>query len=557
MMPSQHRRILVPLLVAGNLLVVLGIVFALARSSADEPASWQQQRQDRGVAWDERFAEGADGHPDCPDCNVLMISLDIFRPDHMPCFGYARDTAPNICAMAQHGTLFERFIVHAYQTPVSQMSIFTGRYPSSSGYVSFGSTLSPSVPTLPERLQQHGYQTVAMGSSFEVMTDMSSTQVGRVRFHRDGLNPGLSFGRGFDRFVFTGNRNLPTDAIPWLRQHGDEPFFLWLILGTLHWPYGTRGDPALAYMYDPPGYDGPLAGMPRLGFEQLSRIYQGTLYDDISGGITPLGPQDTAYINARYDFGLWTVDGFIGELMRAIPPEQRDKTLILLHGVHGEDLGEHGYFGHFDIYDTEIASTLLVLNPEHRAEGVRIAEQVEGVDLAPTLLEVLGLPPLEAPDGASFVEALRLGRGDPERRAFSERIPLWEDIFRHRSSMPTDYVAMINGIMDGVLIGDTALRTQRWKLLHRRARLLEERVSWWTYLSGQIVARPEWELYDLQADPTEQTNVIQRHPEIAADLQAELLDWEQRMAARQREAVAGGWGDPRLSAGASTEGTSP
>ncbi len=544
--PSPPRRRLLPLLITANLLVVLGIVAVLLRP--DREPSWIQGPEDGAVPWSDRFAPSADELPDCPDCSVLMISLDIFRPDHMPCFGYARETTPNICAMAEQGTLFERFIVHAYQTPVSQMSIFTGRYPSSSGYVSFSSRLSPTVGTMPEVLQAQGYHTVAMGSSFEVMTDMSSNQVGRVKFHRDGLNPGINFGRGFDRFVFTGNRNLPTDAIPWLQEHGEDRFFLWLILGTLHWPYGTRGDPALADMYDPPGYDGPLADLERIGFEQVSRMYQGTLYDDETGATTPLGPEDVAYINARYDFGLWTVDRFIGDLMAAIPPEQLKKTIIVLHGVHGEDLGEHGYFGHYDVYDTEVSSTLLVLNPGHRVQGVRVKEQVEGVDLAPTLLEVLGLPPLNEPDGGSFVEVLRTGRGDPERRAFTERIPLWEDIFRHRSQMPPEYVGMINGIMDGVLVGDTGLRTNRWKLLHRRARQLEQVVSWWTYLSGQVVARPEWELYDLEADPDELTNVLDQHPEVAAELQAELLAWEQRVATRQREAVAGGWGDPRLSA---------
>lgn len=542
--PPAPRRRLLPLLVAANLLVVAGIVAALLRPSS-EP-TWIQDPDDGARSWSTRFAASADGHPDCPDCNVLMISLDIFRPDHMPCFGYPRDTATNICAMAEQGTLFERFIVHAYQTPVSQMSIFTGRYPSSSGYVSFASRLAPSVGTLPEVLQAQGYHTVAMGSSFEVMTDMSSNQVGRVKFHREGLNPGLSFGRGFDRFVFTGNRNLPTDAIPWLQEQGEDPFFLWLILGTLHWPYGTRGDPTLADMYDPPGYDGALADLDRIGFEQVSRMYKGILYDDQTGATTPLGPDDEAYINARYDFGLWTVDRFIGDLMAAMPPEQLEKTLIVLHGVHGEDLGEHGYFGHYDIYDTEVSSTLLVLNPGHRAQGVRVKEQVEGVDLAPTLLEVLGLPTLDEPDGSSFVEVLRTGQGDPERRAFMERIPLWEDIFRHRSRMPPAYVDMISSIMDGLLVGDTGLRTQRWKLLHRRARHLEELVSWWTYLSGEAVARPEWELYDLEADPNEQVDVYDQHPELAAGLQAELLAWEARVAERQREAVAGGWGDPRL-----------
>ena len=99
--------------------------------------------------WSDRYAADAGDLPECPGCNVLMISLDIFRPDHMKCLGASKDVAPNICAMGKAGTFFENFIVHAYQTPISQMSIFTGRYPSSSGFVSFASTLDPNIPTFP------------------------------------------------------------------------------------------------------------------------------------------------------------------------------------------------------------------------------------------------------------------------------------------------------------------------------------------------------------------------------------------------------------------------
>ncbi len=483
---------------------------------------------DEGIDWSARFAEDAGEDVLCEGCNLLLISLDIFRPDHMPCMGYPAETAPNICELAAHGTLLESFIVHAYQTPVSQMSLFTGRYPSSSGFVSFASQLSPEVPYLPESLKAAGYSTVAMGSSFEVMTDMSNASSKRRSFTRQGLNPGLSFGRGFDRFVFTGNRNIPTDAIPWLQQSGDEPFFLWLILGTLHWPYGNQADPADRDRFDPPGYDGPFASgrLSRLGFDELSHIYRGRLYGDTPDQSQPLDEADDAFINARYDVGLWEVDRFIGDLLDGIPEEVLKDTLIVLHGVHGEDLGEHGYYGHYDVYDTEVRMAMVVLNPRHRAEGVRISEQVEGVDLAPTLLEILGLPPLPGTDGESFAGVLRDGRGDPERVTFFQRIPLWEDIFRHKSNMPTAFVEKVTEVLDREVVGDTGARTDRWKLLHRTARAVEQEVSWWTWLSGQPVERPEWELYDLEADPDEQRDVIGDHPEVAEALKARLLEWE-------------------------------
>jgi len=520
-----------PATVAGlavlNLAVVVGVASLWPEPEpASAPPVAAQAAPEPTFSWANRFAPGADDDPLCTDCNVIMVSLDIFRPDHMPCMGYSAPTAPNICDMVDNGVTFDNFIVHAYQTPVSQMSIFTGKYPSSSGFTSFTSQLPTDTPYLPEALQAAGYNTVAIGSSFEVMSDMSTAAPGKKpKFKRTDLNPGMSFGRGFNRFVFTGNRNVPTDAIPWIQQNKDDKFFLWMILGSLHWPYGRQADPRHVDRFDPPGYEGPLLDWPRLGFRLLSRIHNLSLYED-DGSSVPLDAQDAAYINARYDVGLWTVDQFIGDLVRAIPEETLKKTVILLHGVHGEDLGEHGYFGHYDIFDTEVKSTLVVLNPRHAAKGVRIQEQIEAVDMTPTLLEMLGLDAFSGVDGQSVMPVLKAGKGDPERITYFERIPLWEDIFRHRSKMPREFVEMVKPYLDRTHVGDTGLRTSRFKLIHRTARDIENKVSWWAWLTREPLERVEWELYDLAADPTEQTNVINDHPKVAKRLKKKLLAWE-------------------------------
>ncbi|MAE71441.1 MAG: hypothetical protein CME06_13360 [Gemmatimonadetes bacterium] len=519
-MRGETQRSLILILGLLNLAVLGGIALLLLPPTEKEPEDQVRRRF---------VAAGADEDPICRDCNLLMISLDIFRPDHLPCFGYDRRTAPNICDMARRGTLFDSFIVHSYMTPISQMSIFTGRYPSNNGFISFASQLPPEVPYFPEALSAAGYQTVAMGSSFEVMADMSSFHSRRARFRRDGLNPGLSFGRGFDRFVFTGNRNVPSDAITWLREQAEEPFFLWLILGTLHWPYGATGDPMQKDKFVAPGYEGDLDRFPNLGFKVLSRIYKNRLHSLRDGESTSLDATDLEFIRARYDFGLWTVDRFIGDLMESIPDDLLRNTVIVLHGIHGEDLGEHGYFGHYDIYDTEVRSAVVVLNPKHRVEARRVREQVEGIDLAPTLLEILDLDPLPGIDGESFVEALKTGRGDPDRAAFFERIPLWENIFRHRSQVPLEFTSGINELLDQDVVGDTGMRTGRWKLLHRKARHIEKEVSWWTYLSGEPLQRPEWELYDLANDPREQRNVIADHPHVSEELRRRLTAWEESL----------------------------
>jgi len=527
-----HRRTpLIAALVATNLLVFAGIGALWWSRSAPAPAPPAPPIAVAGsvpeVDWSRFQAHTPDPDGRCPGCNVLLISIDIFRPDRLPCWGGPNHTGDTICALAEHGALFTDFIVQAYQTPISQMAMFTGRYPTRTGFTRFSSTLPPDEPTLPEVFSQAGYRTVAMGSSFEVMTDMSQWRRHGHGFTHNGLNPGLSFGRGFDRFVYTGYRNLPTDAVPFVADPtpADHPYFLWLVFGTLHWPYGAAADDELRVRFDPPGYAGTFEGLDAPTFPLLSRIYRSTWYSP--SGPVPLSTDDLAWIRARYDVGVRLVDDFLAELLAAIPPEQAANTLVVLHGIHGEDLGEHGAFGHYDVYDTEVRQRLIILNPKRPGGPVVIDAPVEGVDLAPTLADLTALslpaPPRgQSRDGRSLRTATLTGQADPHRAALSERIPLWEDIFRHLDTMPPGYVERIRPLLDGPAMGDLALRTQRWKLIHRRVRNIEAQVSWWTEVTGIPLERPELELYDLTTDPLELRNVAAEHPDVVAELWAEL-----------------------------------
>ena len=530
---TARRRRLIGGLLLLNSAVAIGLAVVFLRASESEtdgvaavPVAVAPVEPTRD--WSRRLAPDADGDATCEGCNVLLLALDIFRPDHLPCMGYPRETAPNICEMIEHGVTFDTFMAHAYQTPIAQMANFTGLRPSRSGFVSFASQLDPTIPTLPERLQAAGYQTVAMGSSFEVMADMSAADGERNAFKRDGLNPSLSFGRGFDRFVFTGNRNQPTDAIPWLRSQSEQPWFLWVVFGSLHWPYGATAEPNEQTRFDPPGPEGAVTSTRPPGFRTVSRIYEDRLYSEQGPPEgEPLTANDHALINARYDVGLWDADRFIGNLIDSMTPEQLQSTVIVLYGIHGEDLGEHGYYGHYDIFDVETRMTMVVLDPKLRHSGVRISSVTEGVDLAPTVLDLLGLPPLPDIDGSSLVPAMEQGHGDPDRVAIVERVPLWEDIFRHKPSIPEGFDERVQARLDQGVWRDRGIRDARYKLIHRTAREVEAEVSWYRYLTGTAPTRPEWELYDLQADPTEQTNVYATQSDKVSELQATLLAWEQ------------------------------
>jgi len=540
-MRSTHRQTQRQRLIGGLVLLNCAVAVALAVLFLRPDGSDQSQEEAAPVPvvpdtttrdWSQRLAPDADGDATCDGCNVLLLALDIFRPNHLQCMGYPRETAPNICEMRSEGISFDTFMAHAYQTPIAQMANFTGLRPSRSGFVSFASQLDPAIPTLPERLQAAGYQTVAMGSSFEVMADMSKADGKRNAFKRAGLNPSLSFGRGFDRFVFTGNRNQPTDVIPWLRTQSQQPWFLWVVFGSLHWPYGAAAEVSEQSRFDPSSTNGVVTSSRPPGFRTVSRIYGNRLYSEVGPeGGEPLTARDHALLNARYDVGLWDADRFIGDLIDSMTPEQLQSTLIVLYGIHGEDLGEHGYYGHYDIFDVETRMTMVVLDPKLRRSGVRISEVTEGVDLAPTVLDLVGLPPLSNIDGVSLVPAMEQGRGDPNRTAIVERVPLWEDIFRHKHSVPDEFSERVNARLDQGVWRDRAIRDSKYKLIHRTAREVEAEVSWYGYLTGSPPQRPEWELYDLREDPTEQINVYETRATEVTGLQARLLEWEQSVEA--------------------------
>ncbi|HCH65951.1 MAG TPA: hypothetical protein DFR83_24330, partial [Deltaproteobacteria bacterium] len=219
---------------------------------------------------------------------------------------------------------------------------------------------------------------------------------------------------------------------------------------------------------------------------------------------------------------------FIGELVDSLSEDQLQSTLIVLYGIHGEDLGEHGYYGHYDLFDVETRMAMVVLDPALRRAPARISEVVEGVDLAPTMLDLLGLPPLPQADGRSLAPAIAAGAADPDRAAIVERVPLWEDIFRHKSGMPEAFVHRVTQRLDEGTWRDRAIRSARYKLVHRTARAVEREVSWYGWLSDKRIQRPEWELYDLETDPTEQVNIygqVWDTPEVL-DLRARLQAFE-------------------------------
>ncbi|HEV2117498.1 MAG TPA: sulfatase-like hydrolase/transferase [Terriglobales bacterium] len=296
--------------------------------------------------------------------NLLLVTIDTLRPDHLGCYGDRQVHTPNIDSLADAGTRFE----HAY-TPVpitlpSHTVIMTGTYPMYSGMHDFsGNRLNPQQPTLASILKAQGYATGAvLGSA--------------VLDHRFGLNQGFDF--YYDHFDFNRLEDANLDlmkrpgnqvvdqALQWLAANERKPFFLWVHLYDPHTPYEP-----------PPPFD---------------REYRGRPYDG-----------EIAFADVQ-----------VGRLLRFLKEKQLyGRTLIVLTGDHGESLGEHGEKNHgFFIYDATLHIPFIVKLPAGERHEATVADPFSTVDLLPTVLSVLKVPTPSDTQGGSVLPEI-LGKQRP------------------------------------------------------------------------------------------------------------------------------------------------
>jgi arylsulfatase A-like enzyme/tetratricopeptide (TPR) repeat protein len=291
--------------------------------------------------------------------NVVLISLDTTRADHIGCYGAAAARTPAIDGLARRGVLFSQAASPAPLTLPSHSSIMTGLYPTNHGVRLNGTNaLSPQHTTLAEALSANGYQTGAFVGAF-------------VLDGRWGLNQG--FGVYDDQFDLSKVKQLDLAAVQrpanqvidaalnWLQGRKAAPFFAWIHLYDPHTPY------------EPPE---PL-------LSEFSRRGPAGAYDG-----------EIAFADQQVDRLLaW---------LRTAGLDQR--TIVVLLGDHGEALGSHGEGTHgYFVYDYAQHVPFIVATPIDRLQGVRVDSQVSLVDVFPTVLALTGVGTSAAVHGRSLV----------------------------------------------------------------------------------------------------------------------------------------------------------
>jgi arylsulfatase A-like enzyme len=388
--------------------------------------------------------------------NLVVISIDTLRADHLSLYGYGRDTSPALDAFAADALVFESAWSQSPKTAESHMTLFTGLYPLAHGVRNLrdeSESLSEDVPTLAAILRRAGYRTAA--------------------YHGGGnLDAELGFDRGFDSYERPGDvGEVFARGAAWLEDAagdpGRSPFFLLLHTKVLHDPY--EPPPAYAALFADPDYAGDIGLSESERRRARSEGGWWLLHRRYWERVDPRDPADVQHLRDLYDALIRLMDDHLASFLERYRELGFGRnTLVVFTSDHGEEFLEHRGFRHGSVYREVLHVPLVLRLPEADARGRRVAQSVGLVDVLPTLLDWLGLPTPEHVQGSSFA-ALLGGAAAGAHPVYSE----W------------------------AARGVRALRIGDWKYVNRR------------------VAE---ELYDLAADPDEQRDLLRRHPEIAARL---------------------------------------
>jgi len=339
--------------------------------------------------------------------NVLLITVDALRADHLGCYGYGKDITPHIDKLAKGGALFQNAVSQGPFTAPSLPSLMTSTYGYVHGVRGFGDMLNPSLKTLAEILREEGYLTGAVCA---------------IDFFLDIL--GLK--RGF-QWVSTGDDKradwITEEAMGWIKENKNRRFFLWIHYFDPHQPYDPPPDIKREVRKEVSRPSSPL--LPVVKKDPRDPDIYGA-FGGISEKAVIEGRRDKEFYLALYDGEVKFVDREIGRLIKFLKESGLlSQTFIILTADHGEAFGEHNlYFTHGHILYEEILHVPLILYGEGVIpEGKVITEVVGLIDILPTVLDFLGIKSRGRIEGKSLLPVVLKGKAYPSRIIYAE---LWE-----------------------------------------------------------------------------------------------------------------------------------
>ncbi len=410
---------------------------------------------------------GADATSQPP--NLLLVTIDTLRADHVSAYGYPRRTTPAIDRMAARGVRFRDVIVQRGETWPSLTSFLTATHPRTHGVRNNGQVVEQGPGSLAVHLREEGFATAAF-----LCNMTTAPHPGFDHLELWGAEEWAESGH------FSVDRMAVEAASAWMTAHAGERFFVWVHLIGPHDPYEV-----------PPGrsprfataYDGDLDGSRRTLVRVRSRR-------------RVLTDAELAHVVSLYDEDVAGADENAGRLLDALERIGLEgRTLVALTSDHGEELYDHDfYFFHsLSIHGSVLRVPLVLRWPGRLPEGRVVDGLVESVDLAPTLLPLLGVATPAHFEGVDLAD--RIAGSDGGR---------------------LDALAELGPEIH-------SLRTDRWSYIYNPKGFTSPGGSERDPGNRGWFRMPGEQLYDLRADPREQENLAGDRPDVAARLRERLL----------------------------------
>lgn len=430
--------------------------------------------------------DGADGSRTDAAPDVVIWLVDTLRADHITPYGYERDTSPVMARLAGEGVLFEEAHVHSNWTQPSVTSLLTGMNP-----LPFRQDFQLRVPQelllAAEWFAAHGYRTAGFTTTMATAGQFGYDQGFHHYREIDGdldeearsARTGTAFEAG----------TLVDTTLAWLDEHHDRtrdgPLFLYLHTVDPHQPYHRH--PGVPDFAKP--YRGPQDG----SIERIVQAQQDASFQ----------PEDKQHLIALYDHEVAYNDAQLGRFLAALAQRGRGgNLLVLVVADHGEELFDRSTIahGHGNLHRELTHVPLIVWWPGRLPAGTRLTGLMRGIDVLPTLLDLVGLPPLPSTDGRSVARAVRGDAPLAEARTGSARMVI------DRAKGEDDTVAV---------------RDDDWLFIRPPE-------------PGSGKERRWPRLYDLRADSREWQDVAAAHPERTRIYREAIERWIQGREARLR-----------------------
>ncbi|MDO8269560.1 MAG: sulfatase [Candidatus Levybacteria bacterium] len=420
--------------------------------------------------------------PTCRDCNLILISVDTLRPDHMGVYGYDKNTTPNIDKWAKNATVFTNMRTVVPATLPSFVALMTGKNSfetkiyNNYGIVINGKSIDGGKPidsniqTLGEILKINGYTTAAFLTNLALDPKLTNIGKGFSQFEFLKEDP---YAEKLDKSLYT---NFIRRSIPWLEQNKNKKFFLWVHLIGPHAPYSPPID--IACNFEPSSCSEiSRRGMKSLEMERKSLE---------SCQKNEIDQEKLNLFQAIYDGEIVLDDRLFGEISRKINSlGLHKKTIVIFYGDHGEGFDHNYYFIHSHVlYDSAIKIPLIATFPDgNRWTNDKL---IDNTEIFPSLLEVLGL-----------------NNNSDQQNIFSKKTPI--------NKPEAKYIISTN-----VNLSKYSIQDSNYKYIYS--------------IKGKACLNngKSDELYDLLKDPEELNNIMFQNPDEAKILKNQLFAYLQK-----------------------------